>query len=215
MPNLAASRIANRLDLRGPAYTVDAACASSLLAVDQAVGELAAGRCDVVLAGGVHHCHDITLWSVFTQLRALSPEPADPAVRPRRRRPADRRGHRRGGAQAAGGRRARRRPDLRRHPGHRRGQRRPRRQPVQPRPRRARCAPCARAWQAAGLDPAAPGALGLLEAHGTATPAGDAAELATLAEVFGAGRRGRRPAGDRLGEVDDRAHHAGRRAWPG
>ena len=28
VPNLAASRIANRLDLRGPAYTVDAACAS-------------------------------------------------------------------------------------------------------------------------------------------------------------------------------------------
>ena len=30
VPNLAASRIANRLDLRGPAYTVDAACASAL-----------------------------------------------------------------------------------------------------------------------------------------------------------------------------------------
>ncbi|WP_208867432.1 polyketide synthase, partial [Streptomyces himastatinicus] len=73
VPNLAASRIANRLDLRGPAYTVDAACASSLVAVDQAVGELASGRCDVMLAGGVHHCHDITLWSVFAQLRALSP----------------------------------------------------------------------------------------------------------------------------------------------
>ncbi|MEU3574688.1 polyketide synthase, partial [Kitasatospora sp. NPDC036755] len=73
VPNLAASRLANRLDLRGPAYTVDAACASSLVAVDQAVGELATGRCDLVLAGGVHHCHDVTLWSVFAQLRALSP----------------------------------------------------------------------------------------------------------------------------------------------
>ena len=73
VPNLAASRVANRLDLRGPAYTVDAACASSLVAVDQAVSELASGRCDVMLAGGVHHCHDITLWSVFSQLRALSP----------------------------------------------------------------------------------------------------------------------------------------------
>ncbi|WP_256726379.1 polyketide synthase, partial [Streptomyces acidiscabies] len=73
VPNLAASRVASRLDLRGPAYTVDAACASSLVAVDQAVGELASGRCDVMLAGGVHHCHDITLWSVFSQLRALSP----------------------------------------------------------------------------------------------------------------------------------------------
>ncbi|MDG4864069.1 polyketide synthase, partial [Streptomyces sp. T-3] len=73
VPNFAASRIANRLDLRGPAYTVDAACASSLVALDQAIAELAAGRCDVMLAGGVHHCHDITLWSVFSQLRALSP----------------------------------------------------------------------------------------------------------------------------------------------
>ena len=26
-----------------------------------------------MLAGGVHHCHDVTLWSVFSQLRALSP----------------------------------------------------------------------------------------------------------------------------------------------
>ena len=44
VPNLAASRIANRLDLRGPAYTVDAACASSLVAVDHACHELTSGR---------------------------------------------------------------------------------------------------------------------------------------------------------------------------
>ncbi|WP_276617719.1 beta-ketoacyl synthase N-terminal-like domain-containing protein, partial [Streptomyces coryli] len=52
VPNLVASRIANRLDLRGPAYTTDAACASSLIAVDQAVAELTTGRCDLMLAGG-------------------------------------------------------------------------------------------------------------------------------------------------------------------
>jgi len=46
VPNLAASRIANRLDLRGPAYTIDAACASSLLAIDQGCRELADRRCD-------------------------------------------------------------------------------------------------------------------------------------------------------------------------
>ncbi len=129
VPNLAASRIANRLDLHGPAYTVDAACASSLVAVDQAVAELASGRCDAVLAGGVHHCHDVTLWSVFTQLGALSTEPADPAVRPRRRRDPDRRGHRHGRAEAARRRRARRRPRVRGHPRHRRRQRRPRVEP--------------------------------------------------------------------------------------
>jgi malonyl CoA-acyl carrier protein transacylase/phosphopantetheinyl transferase len=42
-----------------------------------------------------------------------------------------------------------------------------------------------RAWRAAGLDPTESGALGLLEAHGTATPAGDETELASLSRVFG------------------------------
>lgn len=189
VPNLAASRIANRLDLRGPAYTVDAACASSLIAVDQAVGELAAGRCDLMLAGGVHHCHDITLWSVFAQLRALSPSqrsrPFHAAadgilvgegtgvVVLKRLADAERDGDRvyaviRGTGVAGDGRAAGlMNPD----PG---GQTRAVRQ----------------AWRAAGLDPRAPGSLGLLEAHGTGTPAGDAAELATLAEVFGPGADG-------------------------
>ncbi|TXJ74676.1 4'-phosphopantetheinyl transferase superfamily protein [Streptomyces lavendulae] len=186
VPNLAASRIANRLDLRGPAYTVDAACASSLVAVDQAVTELTSGRCDLMLAGGVHHCHDITLWSVFSQLRALSPSER---IRPfhrdadgiligegtgvvvlKRLADAERAGDRvyaviRGTGVAGDGRTASLvSPD----PG---GQARAVRQ----------------AWRAAGLDPAAPRSLGLLEAHGTATPTGDRAELTTLAEVFGPG----------------------------
>nr|WP_078890088.1 type I polyketide synthase [Streptomyces sp. NBRC 110468] len=186
VPNLAASRIANRLDLRGPAYTVDAACASSLVAVDQAVGELGSGRCDLMLAGGVHHCHDITLWSVFSQLRALSPsQRSRPFHRDadgiligegtgvvvlKRLADAERDGDRiyaviRGTGVASDGRAAGLvNPD----PG---GQAQAVRQ----------------AWRAAGLDPAEPGSLGLLEAHGTATPAGDEAELATLAEVFGPG----------------------------
>ncbi|MEU0673600.1 beta-ketoacyl synthase N-terminal-like domain-containing protein [Streptomyces sp. NPDC006172] len=186
VPNLAASRIANRLDLRGPAYTVDAACASSLVAVDQAVGELVGGRCDMMLAGGVHHCHDITLWSVFSQLRALSPSQR---IRPfhrdadgiligegtgvvvlKRLADAERDGDRvyaviRGTGVASDGRSA----GL-----------------VNPDPGGQALA-VRQAWRAAGLDPAAPGSLGLLEAHGTATPAGDSAELATLAEVFGPG----------------------------
>ncbi|MEU9264743.1 beta-ketoacyl synthase N-terminal-like domain-containing protein [Streptomyces sp. NPDC048251] len=186
VPNLAASRIANRLDLRGPAYTVDAACASSLVAVDQAVAELGSGRCDLMLAGGVHHCHDITLWSVFSQLRALSPsQRSRPFHRDadgiligegtgvvvlKRLADAERDGDRiyaviRGTGVASDGRAAGLvNPD----PG---GQAQAVRQ----------------AWRAAGLDPAEPGSIGLLEAHGTATPAGDEAELTTLAEVFGPG----------------------------
>ncbi|MFF1379715.1 beta-ketoacyl synthase N-terminal-like domain-containing protein [Streptomyces sp. NPDC058308] len=184
VPNLAASRIANRLDLRGPAYTTDAACASSLIAVDQAVAELTTGRCDMMLAGGVHHCHDITLWSVFSRLGALSrSERSRPfhaeadgiligegtgIVVLKRLADATRDGDRvyavvRGTGVAADGRVA---SLLSPDPG---GQARAVRQ----------------AWRAAGLDPRAPGALGLLEAHGTGTPAGDAAELATLATVFG------------------------------
>ncbi|QGN32422.1 hypothetical protein GJV80_05990 [Microlunatus sp. Gsoil 973] len=51
VPNVMSGRIANRLDLMGPNFTVDAACASSLVAVDLAMTELLAGRSDVMLAG--------------------------------------------------------------------------------------------------------------------------------------------------------------------
>src|SRR5690606_16804816 len=62
VPNLAASRIAQRLDLRGPAWTVDAACASSLIAVEQACRELTERRADMVVAGGVHVCLSDGFW---------------------------------------------------------------------------------------------------------------------------------------------------------
>ena len=142
-----------------------------------------------MLAGGVHHCHDVTLWSVFTQLGALQPQRADPArstadadglligegtgvVVLKRLADAERDGDRiyaviRGTGVASDGRAA-----SLMHPAGA-GQVRAVR----------------RAWAAAGLDPAAPGSVGLVEAHGTATPAGDAAELARWREVFG-------PAGD-------------------
>lgn len=74
IPNLVASRLANRLDLHGPAYTVDGACASALLAVEQAAKELRSGSSDVMIAGGVHLTHDLTFWATFCQLGALSRE---------------------------------------------------------------------------------------------------------------------------------------------
>ena len=79
MSNLSASRIANRLNLRGTAYNLDAACASSLIAVDHGVAELASGRLDTVLVGGVHHNHEVTFWAVFNQLRRC---PARGEIRP-------------------------------------------------------------------------------------------------------------------------------------
>lgn len=72
IPNLTASLVANRLDLGGTAYTLDAACASSLLAIDHAVQELNSGRADMMIAGGVHACQNAPFWSIFHQLGALS-----------------------------------------------------------------------------------------------------------------------------------------------
>jgi acyl transferase domain-containing protein/phosphopantetheinyl transferase (holo-ACP synthase) len=65
-------RIANRLDLRGPAYTVDAACAAALVALDQAVQELRSGRCDAVLVGGAQVSTPALIHVMFCYLGALS-----------------------------------------------------------------------------------------------------------------------------------------------
>ncbi|WP_394828394.1 beta-ketoacyl synthase N-terminal-like domain-containing protein [Pendulispora albinea] len=181
VPNLAASRIAHRLDLHGPAFTVDAACASALVAVDQGCTELRSRRCDVVMAGGVHLCQDEAFWSVFCQLGALSPTET---IRPFDRRAdglligegigmfilkrledAERADDRiyavvRGCGTSSDGRGATLlSPSV-----------------------EGQVLALERAWREADLDPAS---VGLLEAHGTGTPAGDAAELTTLARVFG------------------------------
>jgi acyl transferase domain-containing protein/phosphopantetheinyl transferase len=181
VPNLTASRIANRLDLHGPAFTLDAACASSLVAVDHACAELTSERCDLVLAGGVHLCHDEAFWSVFCQLGALSRQQQ---IRPfdrradglligegigvvvlKRRIDAERDGDRvyaviRGAGIASDGREA---------------------SLMAPRVEGQLLA-LERAWKSAAIDPAS---IGLLEAHGTGTAAGDVAELRTLARFFG------------------------------
>jgi enediyne polyketide synthase len=53
LSNTIAGRICNYFDFRGGGYTVDGACASSLLAVANACSALAAGDLDIALAGGV------------------------------------------------------------------------------------------------------------------------------------------------------------------
>ncbi|UCH95296.1 MAG: amino acid adenylation domain-containing protein, partial [Candidatus Aminicenantes bacterium] len=47
------TRIAYKLDLRGPAVSLQTACSTSLAAVDQACRGLLSGACDMALAGGV------------------------------------------------------------------------------------------------------------------------------------------------------------------
>ncbi len=182
VPNLTASRVSSRLDLHGSAFTVDAACASSLVAVDHACAELASGRSDMMIAGGVQVCHDETFWSVFTQLGALS---RNQKIRPfdrradglligegvgvlvlKRREDAEKAGDRiyaviRGTGVSSDGRGS---------------------SPMAPRAEGQLLA-LERAWSMADLDRAS---VGLVEAHGTATPAGDEAEIETLRKFFGA-----------------------------
>ncbi len=73
LANVIAGRIANRLDLGGANYTVDAACASSLAAVDIACKELTSGSSDVVLCGGADLHNGINDYLLFSSVHALSP----------------------------------------------------------------------------------------------------------------------------------------------
>jgi acyl transferase domain-containing protein/phosphopantetheinyl transferase len=72
IPNIVVGRIANRLDLMGPAYTVDAACASSLVALQHACDDLAAGEADLVLTGGAQVWMPLATLNLFCRLGALS-----------------------------------------------------------------------------------------------------------------------------------------------
>jgi acyl transferase domain-containing protein/phosphopantetheinyl transferase len=200
VPNLAASRIANRLDLNGPAYTVDAACASALMAVDQACRALAAGQCDAVLAGGVHLTHDVTFWSVFRQLGVLS--------RSQQMRPFDRRADGLLMGEGVGMVVLRRFEDAVKDKNRiyavirgtgisSDGRIASLMQPGVD----GQVLALKRAWAAAGLDPKT---VGLIEAHGTATAAGDAAEIETLTRVFGPPEGGKRAG---LGTVKSQIGH--------
>ena len=73
LSNVIAGRIANRLDLGGVNYTVDAACASSLAALDLACKELASGTSDLVISGGADLHNSINDYLFFSSVHALSP----------------------------------------------------------------------------------------------------------------------------------------------
>ncbi|MCX6929321.1 MAG: beta-ketoacyl synthase N-terminal-like domain-containing protein, partial [Verrucomicrobia bacterium] len=71
--NVAAGRIANRFDLGGTNCVVDAACASSLSALHLAELELASGKADMVLTGGIDTFNNIFMYMCFSKTPALSP----------------------------------------------------------------------------------------------------------------------------------------------
>ncbi|MBI3689332.1 MAG: acyltransferase domain-containing protein, partial [Mycolicibacterium aromaticivorans] len=140
--NVIAGRVANRLNLGGANFVTDAACASSLSALQSALHRLYLHESDVVLTGGVDALNDVMMFMCFSKTPAFS---ATGDCRPF-------------SAGADGtiigegvGMVALKRLALR------------------------------RAYERAGYDPST---VELVEAHGTATKAGDVAEFAGLKSVF-------------------------------
>jgi acyl transferase domain-containing protein/acyl carrier protein/NADP-dependent 3-hydroxy acid dehydrogenase YdfG len=70
--NVVAGRVANRLDLGGFNCVTDAACASSLSALQMAMHSLWLEESDVVIAGGVDTMNDIFMYMCFSKTPALS-----------------------------------------------------------------------------------------------------------------------------------------------
>lgn len=71
--NVVSGRIAHRLNLKGTNYVTDAACASSLAAVKLAIDELLLKRSDMVVTGGVDTLNTILMYMCFSKTPALSP----------------------------------------------------------------------------------------------------------------------------------------------
>jgi acyl transferase domain-containing protein/phosphopantetheinyl transferase len=181
VPNIISGRIANRLNFMGANYTVDAACASSLIAVERGVQDLLGRRCDLALVGGVHASTPAPILMIFCQLNAISrrgqirpfDQDADGTllgeglgfVVLKRQEDAERDGDRiyaliKGIGTASDGRAL--------------GLLAPRVEGEELALRRA--------YATAGISPRT---VGLVEAHGTGTPVGDAAEVQALSRVFG------------------------------
>ncbi|WP_329362691.1 SDR family NAD(P)-dependent oxidoreductase [Streptomyces sp. NBC_01483] len=201
LANVIAGRIANRLDLGGANYTVDAACASSLTAVDVACKELVSGTSDLVLCGGADLHNGINDYLLFASAHALSPSgrsaPFDSAadgialgegvgcVVLKRLADAERDGDRvyaviKGVGSASDGRAL----GL-----------------TAPRPEGQYNA-LTRAYRNAGVSPAE---VGLVEAHGTGTVVGDRTELGSLTRVFE--EAGAPPGACALGSVKSQIGH--------
>lgn len=183
LANVVAGRICNRLDLGGINCTVDAACASSLAALQMAAHELRSGNCDVMIAGGVDTNNSAMGYLSFSKTPAFT---AHDRMRPfdadsdgmligegigmlvlRRLADAERDGQRiyavvTGiGASSDGKYKSIYAPRLE-------GQELALR----------------RAYRDANCHPTS---IGLIEAHGTGTPTGDPTELAALTRVFSEG----------------------------
>ncbi|MET9857669.1 beta-ketoacyl synthase N-terminal-like domain-containing protein, partial [Streptomyces sp. NPDC006450] len=201
LANVIAGRVANRLDLGGANCTVDAACASSLAALDLACRQLRDVDSDMVLCGGADVHNGINDYLLFSSVRALSPggrcRPFDAAADGialgegvgalvlKRLADAERDGDRVYAViKAVGAASDGRSLGL-----------------TAPRPEGQRRA-LDRAYARAGISP---GDVGLIEAHGTGTVVGDSTELGVLTGLFAAS--GAAPGACALGSVKSQIGH--------
>ncbi|MGY8776478.1 MAG: beta-ketoacyl synthase N-terminal-like domain-containing protein, partial [Longimicrobiales bacterium] len=184
--NVVAGRIANRLDLGGSNFVTDAACASSISALQSGLHELYLGDSDMVIVGGVDALNDILMYMCFSKTPAFSPtgdcrpfsEEADGTLigegvgmlALRRLEDAEADGDMiyavvRGLGASSDGKGS---------------------SVYAPRSE-GQASALRRAYEKADYGPAT---VELVEAHGTATKAGDAAEARGLTSVFGSAREG-------------------------
>jgi len=185
LPNIVSGRVANVLNLRGPNFITDAACASTLAAIDAACEQLINHQCDAVVSGGVDRNMGPSTFVKFCKIGALSATGTRPfgdgadgfvmgegsaAFLLKRLADAERDGDRiyaviRGvGGSSDGKGKGITAPN-----------------PI------GQILAVERAWQDAGLDPAT---ATLVEAHGTSTRVGDVVEVESLSACFGRAERG-------------------------
>ena len=72
LANIVSGRVANLLNLRGPNFITDAACAASLAAIDAAVELLSEHHCDAIISGGVDRNMGAASFVKFCKIGALS-----------------------------------------------------------------------------------------------------------------------------------------------
>lgn len=201
--NVVAGRVANRLDLHGTNAVVDAACASSLAALSMGLDELALGKSDLLISGGADALNNPFMHMCFAQTGALSlsgdcrpfSDQADGTllgegvglVAVKRLADAERDGDEiyaviRGcGASSDGLSKSIYAPRA-----------------------EGQSIALARAYEQAGYPPQT---VGMVEAHGTATKAGDAAEFQALNAVFSAENTEGRQQWCALGSVKSQIGH--------
>ena len=78
LANVVSGRVANLLDLQGPNYSTDAACASSMAALLDACRLLQTRQVDVMLSGAADRCMEAPTYAKFSAIGALSPTHSTP-----------------------------------------------------------------------------------------------------------------------------------------